>query len=279
MRGQYRYEPDPPPAGSGGPLRRLLTSALLVVGLGIVLFLVAPYIVRDAPPPQALPTPSPSLRVPSLTPTLVFAPTHAAAGASAAFGTPAPTRTPYPGFSASFLDQMDLKPAALHSWTNADWLPLSSSRQLESFVADPALIANVKSLNPVGVKMQAFVQVGGLCTQPFCQVSWAGIVFPSPEEAYRALILFNAIFDTSAPELNLAYSYAGAAPVAGSIASSFPTPDKTEKGTALSFCYVWKNMFIRISTLSQFYPSVVDIDQAYNLVSDIFSSWGEPTLP
>ncbi len=281
MRGQYLYEPDPPPAGPGGPLKRLLSSALLVAGLGILLFVIAPYVVRDAPPPQAppTPTPTPTAALPSSTPTLVFASTQTVAVTGTPSGTAAPTRTPYPGFSASSLDQMDLKLAALHSWTNADWLLLHSSGQLNSFVADPALLANVQALSPVGVKMQAFVQVGGLCTQPFCQVSWVGIVFPSPEEAYRALMLFNAIFDTSAPELNLAYSYAGAAPSAGSIAGSVPTPDKTEKGTALSFCYVWKNMFIRISTLSQFYPSTVDIDESYALVDKIFASWGQPTIP
>ncbi len=275
MRGQYLYEPNPSPAGPGGQLRRLLTSALLVIGLGIVLFLIAPYVVKDAPPPQPLPTPTSTASLPSPTPTLVFAPTSTAAGASMPFGTPAPTRIPYAGFAAGFLDQMDLKLAALHSWTNADWLLLHSSKQLNSFVTDPALMANVQSLNPVGMKMQAFVQAGGLCTQPFCQVSWVGIVFPSPEEAYRALMLFNAIYDTSAPELNLAYSYAAAAPTA----SGGPTPDAVDKGTALSFCYVWKNMFIRISTLSQFYPSMADIDASYDLVSKILASWGQPNLP
>jgi hypothetical protein len=274
MRGQYLYEPDPPSStGPGGPLRRLLTSALLVSGLALLLFLVAPYIVRDTPPAEEFPTPT--VPLPPATPTGAASATPTLTATASPLGTPAATPTPYAGFLASNLDQLDLKLGALHAWTNTNWILLASSSQLSSFVVDAGLQSKVQALNPVGVKMQVFVQAGDLCTQPYCQVSWVGIVFPTPEAAYQALMLFNVIYDSNAPELKLANSYASALPAA----SGLPTQDPTEKGTALSFCYVWKNMFIRISTLSLFYPSVDDIDQSYELVHEIFASWGRPTIP
>ncbi len=271
MRGQYLYEPDPSSSsGPGGPLKRLVTSALLVAGLALLLFLVTPYIVKDASP-----APTPTATLPPATPTRAASATPTATATVPFLGTPAATPTPYNGFTAASLDKLDLKLDSLHSWTNADWTLLQTSMQLDSFVTDPGLISKVQALNPLGAKMQVFVQDGDLCTQPYCQVSWVGIVFPNPEVAYQALVLFTAIYDPKAPELNLANSYSSLSPAA----TGLPTPDLTEKGTALSFCYTWKNMFIRISTLSQFYPSGEDIDQAINLVHKIFASWGRPTIP
>ncbi len=271
MRGQYLYEPDPSSAGPRGPLKRLLASALLVSGLAVLIFLVAPYVVKDAPPPQ----PTPTATLPPATPTSVVTATPTSLATPTLQGTPGPTPTPYPGFSASFLDQLDLQLTELHTWTNADWHLFLTSKQLDSFVVDPQVIAQVAALKPEGAKMQIFVQTGDVCTQPFCQVSWVGIVFPTPQEAYQALMLFNVIYDTNAPELKLAYSYQGASPTP----SSVPTPGPGETGTAMSFCYVWKNMFIRISTLSQYYPSMEDVDQSMNLVHEIFASWGKSSVP
>lgn len=270
MNRSFADNPGPPPERPGSPLRSLLVSALLVGLAAAAFFWITPYIAADTPPatpspsPTATPQPSPTA---SITPTLTVTPTYS--------GTPSATPTPYAGFTASSLDQMGLDTVKLSEWTNASWVLFHSSQQLDAFIADPGLEASVQDLKPVGAKMQLFVQSGDVCTQPFCQVSWVGIVFKTPEDAYRAFELFNVIYIVSAPELDLAYNYAGATPAAGAIA----TPDPKEKGVATSFSFYWKNMFVRISTLSQFSPSIEDIDQSFELVHKIFANWGQTSLP
>ena len=270
MNSSFRDNPGQPPERSGDPLRRLLVSALLVGLAAVVFFWITPYIAADTQPFEPTPSPTatlePSLTA-SVTPTFTVTPTFS--------GTPSATPTPYAGFTAGSLDQMELDITKLRGWTNADWALFHSSQRLDAFIADPQLMAAVQALKPVSAKMQLFVQTGGVCTQPYCQVSWVGIVFKSPEDAYRAFELFNVVYIVSAPELDLAYNYAGATPAANAGA----TPDPNEKGMATSFSFYWKNMFIRISTLSQFSPSIEDIDQSYALVHEIFASWGQQSLP
>jgi hypothetical protein len=242
------------------PFQRLAVGGLLVAAMVATFFLVTPYLSQDYNAPVAQPSPTDTLPPPTLTPRPTTTPTP--------FGT-LTTPTSFAGFTTGSLSHLALDPNDLSTWTALKWSLANSSNRFESISPDLRLLATLQDLNPQGTLMQVFVQDGGGCAPPFCQVAWVGIVFNNPDEAYQALILLNTVDNGGSVIPQFKQDARPGYPA--------PTPSPSQNGSGpkpsvTSFDYHWSNLFVRISVLSRSMLNLADMEKAMALVNNMYTA-------